>query len=1216
MLYVSNFLASPRMLAHFFDYDILDQCTVDKMFSTQKVVFVYDKKPTFQFGDSLLNDINSFKISTWKNKFSSYKSERVAVFHIKKFSDEMIYSFFRNSFDEVYIFTDDREFQNNIIKKKDVKTKIIFLSDSSPLSLSDFIDTKVIKKELSEETGFTTRQNTTIKPPLAHLYTVYIELHRFAFHLSHKFKILKECIHKANTSGKKISVLTNNELIRFVVKGSTTSSDSSDRKDTICFVFDILDGFQYHEFSECIFLLSLAEKNKIKILKSDISEADFNMCLEVLDELACIDFPVIDGYSTAGTVTFDSFLDYLAVTECNIESHIVENTFGTPESYLFLKNSEVRVGNIAFPISCSRQVLDHMVSVLKMTLEEFHLYLRAIIPFIRYEAGGFMKKEFIGVLSFPELFEFQVTSDPKLTKKAAGWDASYKMVLKLVENGIFDTNLEIINSKLETLETVKKLLFRAYGTSDKEQILQIRDEFLEINDVKHKDESLIEKNGTILIARIGTQKKAEESFFKKKYMIDLEEVPLEDKPDHEGVKASNINKQIEKYYRKVPFGLSRQSNSMAFYTFSNSQTGVLCTGECFEKCNFIDNFGKSIVISGNAPRIYDERELKLLKFYQIIFFKMHNEIFPCKEQLVQFYYYVVPLQVNGEIDWDYLIKTYEMFIVDFTYNCISTEQLIWNPFTRDFLVYVDKLNRNIEDEIENTTFLRFFEDKYRVSLTRQSGEMLFKAYVTDQVSSITRKHLNQIVERKPISGGRLQEKSKLPAYSILSTDVSPCEDTPTVEFKPIECLIDTRIQTIGIYPEECCFLTPIKKSIIQEVEIFKRNYFLLEDLLIADELRKAFDLKLNLRDAISCFTQGYEHPKYNYEKFEFIGDCVLKFLTTSYLCLSNLSLDLIVTVKDSMINNENLFRCCLESGLSRYLRIRTFNSKMVQAPSIRETGNLLTYFNATQIFNSNNYAHNIVDSIDETVCNIKHYADMVEALIGAIYIQSGLGDSLKFIHRIKVLNMNGRRPDNQEEEDSLHSILEKQPGSTESFIHATVERITNKNSLFFGKPFKVFQYTGILTPEHIEGVEKAILYKFANPGNLERALVHPSFTNELGSTDFQHLELLGDCCIDIFITSLLHYNSQLETPELLHLAKQSYVNNSSFSKCFYKLGLDKHALHGLQPGVQSKMYSDFIEAVVGAILVDLQWDFSSFLSIMHKSLKHVFEDCKNKSVSF
>ncbi|KAM0681758.1 Dicer-like protein 1 [Glugoides intestinalis] len=1199
------------MLTHFFDYDILDQAIVDKMFSTKKVTFIYDKKPTFQFCNSLLYDTITFKILTWKNKFSFDMTDRIVVLHIKKFSDDMIYTFFRNTFEDVYIFTDDEEFKNNTTKKTAIKTKITFLGEPFYLSLSEFENEQAIKKALLEKSQGILKRNTTIKPPLAYLYNIYLEVYKFVFQLNSKFNILKGNMDEARISGKRITVLTNNELIKFILRDSTIASNSPEKKDSICFVFDILENFEYCEFSECIFAVSLNEKDKANNLINDILEEEFNLCLELLIGMSSIIFPIIDGYSTIGTITFDAFKDYLKLNESNIVSRIVENTFGTPESYLFMKNSEVYVGNVVFPVSCSRQVLDQMVYSIKMALEQVYLYIRGIIPLITYKVGGFMEKEFIANLSFPGLFEFDVASSPKLTKKAANCDAAYKFVLKLVENGILDENLEVVNSKLEALETVKKLLFRAYRTTNKEQIVQLRDELLEGNDENHKEDILVEKNGIIFIERFGNPKKIEESTFKKKYMINLKEDDIqESNTEEDEVKANNINKRIEKFYRKVPVGMSRQSNLMTFYTFSNSQTGVLCASDCVESCYFIDSFGRSIIISGNAPRVYDERELKLLKFYQIIFFKMHNEIFICKEQMVKLYYYVVPLQSTGEIDWEYLVKTYERFIVDFTYNCVSTEELIWNPFISEFLVYADKLNRNIEEEVENTTFLRYFEDKYRVSLTNRTGEMLFKAYLTSQVSSATRKHLNQAMERKT-----LQEASKLPGYSILEIDISPTEKAPVVEFKPIECTIDIKIPTVGIYPEECCFLTPIKKSIIQEVEIFKRNYFLLEDMLVADELKKAFDLNLKLRDVISCFTQGYEHPKYNYEKYEFIGDCVLKFLTTSYLCLSNLSLDLIVTVKDSMINNENLFRCCMESGLSRYLRIRVFNSKMVQAPSISEIGNLLSYFNASQTFKSNNYGHNIVESTDESGSNIKHYADMVEALIGAIYIESGLDDSLKFINKIKVLNITGGSTVDQEDEDSLDSILEKQFDLPGNFNHATVGRITNKNSLFFGKPLKVFEYTGILMLENIRGIEKAISYTFSNPGNIERALVHPSFTNKLGSTDFQHLELLGDSSIDIFITSLLHCNSQLDTPALLHLAKQSYVNNLSFSKCFYKIGLDKYALHGLKPGIQSKMYSDFIEALVGAILVDLQWDFASFLLVMHKGLKQVFEECKNKNSS-
>lgn len=176
-----------------------------------------------------------------------------------------------------------------------------------------------------------------------------------------------------------------------------------------------------------------------------------------------------------------------------------------------------------------------------------------------------------------------------------------------------------------------------------------------------------------------------------------------------------------------------------------------------------------------------------------------------------------------------------------------------------------------------------------------------------------------------------------------------------------------------------------------------------------------------------------------------------------------------------------------------------------------------------------------------------------------------------------------------------------------NLVHSRLVTIQAPDSIFKGLSHRLYEYLGLMKYEDVLAVQRIIGYEFKNPGCLERAFVHPSFTRAFGSTDFQYLELIGDCSLDLFISLCVFNNARLDSPLLLHSARISYVNNTTLHRILHRTGLVVHTRHCLDESTASKAYSDMVEALLGAILVDLEWDVKKFMDVMDRRFREYLE---------
>lgn len=1110
-------------MLQFHKYEDLTESKIREVVGDSRVMLIYDTKPRFSIPSVSAIDVGTFMISCWRGTLEI--SAEIVVFHLRKLTDDFLYTYFRNQYENVHIFSSDSCIEAVFAKPE--KTHEIVLVPRQQVVVPDLLS----RSEVQAYLGSSCSSEDCSK--LHDLYAGFVGMaHLYAY----KVNMAASLVCDAANSGCAVAALTRSKKLL----SNSTMLDAHaelDRSQTICIVFEVENDFDYSSFRRCIFVVE-DRKNAEDI---PITSREFELVRALCPKQSILG-DMLD-------IGLGEFRDYMMADSASTLALIAEKTLVSYRALPFHRVDELSVGKVFIPVTYARQLLDAVLLEVKQSLESIYLFVRSAAPRIMSEHGGLLDREFQSTVSVPGLFDFESKSMLFLTKRESVADCCCKFIMRLHEEKLVDDHLRVVLEELLALDTVKSLLVKAYGTPDLSAVARIRAAYLDSHDLSAVG-SIVERNDTVeLDYRNGTSTPSD--IFKKRHIVNATdnlqstEPPIESCPSgtRQYFHAECPSARLERCYRKIPTCLCASDSTMAFYIFSNSETGMLCLESTRESCAMVNETNEAVCISYAGSRKYSDRELELLRLYQVLFFRHHGEAVPSHSQALRLHYYVAPLDTHHCIDWTYLKKLSDAFLSSPVIQSISSENLVWNPFSREFLVYIGRFEKGIEDKIEGQSYLEYFERKYRVALKVRTGQVMFRAFLSDHVSSSIRKHLN----------ARLN--------GSLDDIVSGCISSP----KPKTAIISS---------SEICFATPVRVSILKEVEVFKRNYRLAETVFIAHELIGAFGIKATLQTVVRCLTQACESPLQNYERLEFLGDCVMKFSATSHFYHLMLPIDQIVLAKNSIVCNDNLFRVCIESGLFRYVHAMSLSPKMVQAPSLSGAEDTIEYFNASGIFRSDNLSHHIAKAFDPSMDVRKLYADAVEALVGGIFLESGISSAVEFMCRLKVLRT------------VSHS---SHPAEAQTLS-------------------RTYDYLGLMGHEDILAVQKIIGYRFKNPGCLERAFVHPSFARTLGSTDFQYLELIGDCSLDLFVSLHVFNNASLDSPMLLHSARASYVNNTALHRILHRTGLAAHTKHCLDESTASKAYSDMVEALIGAVLVDLGWDVRRFMDVMDRQFRKYLED--------
>ncbi|KAI0885310.1 uncharacterized protein GGS22DRAFT_163408 [Annulohypoxylon maeteangense] len=230
----------------------------------------------------------------------------------------------------------------------------------------------------------------------------------------------------------------------------------------------------------------------------------------------------------------------------------------------------------------------------------------------------------------------------------------------------------------------------------------------------------------------------------------------------------------------------------------------------------------------------------------------------------------------------------------------------------------------------------------------------------------------------------------------------------------------------------------------------------------------------------------------NYERIEFLGDTILKLFTTATVTANNPNFPegYLDGIKMSIVSNARLCRSAVETGLDKFILKRGFKGKKWQPLYVEDL------------------VKTDINTGEKRPMSTKTLADVVEALIGAAYIDGGLSltKALTCI-RIFIPNVEWRSL------DSARTAL------------------FNQTSLS----------TELVAP--LVPLEELIGYSFKNKNLLVEAATHSSFgfVNSTGSS-MERLEFLGDAILDYVVTSAIwDYERDMDQREM-HLFRTASVN--------------------------------------------------------------------------
>lgn len=252
----------------------------------------------------------------------------------------------------------------------------------------------------------------------------------------------------------------------------------------------------------------------------------------------------------------------------------------------------------------------------------------------------------------------------------------------------------------------------------------------------------------------------------------------------------------------------------------------------------------------------------------------------------------------------------------------------------------------------------------------------------------------------------------------------------------------------------------------------------------------------------------------DYQRFEFLGDSVLKFLTSISLLDEHPSWHEgnLTAQKARLISNSNLANVARRTGLANWITTESFTA-------LKWSPRYIVLEDENKDEESKDEESKDDSSTTEKVqpkklLSKKVLADVVEALIGVAYVEGGYEKALKCIQAFG-LQMNWK------------SIRTR----TDSLLAKAASSPT-------------------VNIPYLRDLEELIGYKFKHQALLVEAITHPSCESLFPS--YQRLEFLGDALLDMVVLDEMFPDPQQLLPTKMHLLKSSVTNGNLLT--FLSLG--------------------------------------------------------------
>ncbi|KAI6784800.1 Dicer-like protein-like protein [Emericellopsis cladophorae] len=341
----------------------------------------------------------------------------------------------------------------------------------------------------------------------------------------------------------------------------------------------------------------------------------------------------------------------------------------------------------------------------------------------------------------------------------------------------------------------------------------------------------------------------------------------------------------------------------------------------------------------------------------------------------------------------------------------------------------------------------------------------------------------------------------------------------------------------------------------------------------------------------------------NYERLEFLGDTFLKMATTiSIFTLLPEGNEFEYHVERMvLIANQNLFNRAVDRGLPEYVRAKGYNRRVWYPDLPLAKGKVLAH-----------------ESEQRQQLSQKTIADVCEAIIGAAYLAGSRTSMDLAVKAVRKMVKSGKHPMKSFQKYYSHY-------QTPSWLQN--ERVTEAQKLA------------------VQTVKSHIGYEFTSPALLQSAFTHTSYTYEKAIPDYQRLEFLGDALLDMVIVDYLYHTFPEADPQWLTEHKGAMVSNQFLSSLCVQLQLHKHlritnssliiqraeyaaslerarnaaeqeASNGTKLRMDywrntltpNKALADVVEAVVGAMFVDSQYNLNVVRCFFNVHVQPFFED--------
>lgn len=278
----------------------------------------------------------------------------------------------------------------------------------------------------------------------------------------------------------------------------------------------------------------------------------------------------------------------------------------------------------------------------------------------------------------------------------------------------------------------------------------------------------------------------------------------------------------------------------------------------------------------------------------------------------------------------------------------------------------------------------------------------------------------------------------------------------------------------------------------------------LEILMVANRLRETILKDVPIKDtrhiitAISAPSAGWIA---NYQQYECLGDTVLKFVVSYQLFCDNGNWHegYLSERKNRIVSNQRLAKGALLRGLDRYIVTDSLKAKKWSRLLISEAE---------------------TDSSTKRTVSTKVVADVVEALIGAAFVDGGLNSA----------------------RDCIHTFLPE--------IRASCPLLTSHPP-----PTQGINTSAVLKAEAVIG------YEFCNKTLLLEALTHPSCDRDTQNQSYQRLEFLGDAVLDLLVMSFTRQVIPNLHEGQLTLVKTALVNAHFLGFVCLDFGIEEEAFN-------------------------------------------------------